>query len=106
MSIARRRLFLVGLAAAAALVAGRAHADERGMQQDALKRAVENGEARPLSDIVAEARGKLPGEIIGVKVEYERGRWLYEFRVIDGKGRLFEVYVDAKSADIERVKEK
>lgn len=106
MTMARRRLFLVGLVAAAALVAGRAYADSRAMQQDALRRAVENGEARPLSEIMAEARGKVPGEIVGVKVEYEHSRWVYEFRVIDGKGRLIEVYVDAKTGDIERIKEK
>ncbi len=90
----------------AALVSARAHADSRPVQQDALKRAVENGEVRPLTEIMAEARDKLPGQIVGVKVEYEHARWIYEFRVVDAKGRLFEVYVDAKTAEIERVKEK
>ena len=33
-------------------------------------------------------------------------RWRYEFRVVDGQGRLFEVYVNARSGEIERIKEK
>jgi uncharacterized membrane protein YkoI len=104
MSLSRRTFFVVG--AAALLAAGRAHADKRGEWQDALRRAVDSGEARPLADIIAEVRGKLPGEIVGVKAEQEQARWFYEFRVVDKQGRLFEVYVDSKSGGITRVKEK
>ena len=57
-------------------------------------------------DILNEIRSKLPGEIIGVEIEQKNGRWLYEFRAIDSKGRLFEVHVDARSGEIEGVKEK
>jgi uncharacterized membrane protein YkoI len=73
---------------------------------DDLRQAVERGEIRSLADILSVVRGKLPGDVAGVEVERENGRWLYEFRVIDDKGRLFEIYVDAKTATIERTKEK
>lgn len=73
---------------------------------DAVRQAVEGGEIRSLSDILDTVRGKLPGEIAGVEIERKNGRWLYEFRAVDSKGRLFEVYVDAKSGEIERIKEK
>ena len=73
---------------------------------DEVRRAVEAGTIHSLDDILRTVRGKLPGEIAGVEVERKNGRWLYEFRVIDGKGRLFDVYVDARSGDIERIKEK
>jgi len=73
---------------------------------DAVRRAVERGAIRPLSEILAAVRDKLPGEIAGVEVEEKHGRWLYEFRVVGSKGQLFEVYVDARTATIERVKEK
>ena len=86
----------------AAVVPGPLRADER----DDMRHAVEQGEIRSLTDILAALRGKLPGEIAGVEVERKNGRWLYEFRVVDDKGRLFEVYVDAKTATIERTKEK
>jgi len=73
---------------------------------EAVRRAVEAGEIKSLADIFAAVRGKLPGEVAGVEIERERGRWLYEFRIVDAKGRLYKVYVDARSGEIERIKEK
>jgi uncharacterized membrane protein YkoI len=75
-------------------------------EHDAVRAAVERGEIHSLSDILAAVRDKLPGAVTGVKIEQKNGRWLYEFRVIDRNGRLFEVYVDARTAQIERIKEK
>lgn len=73
---------------------------------DEVRQAVERGDIRSLADILAAVRGRLPGEVVGVEVEHKDGRWLYEFRVVDDKGRLFEVYVDARTASVERIKEK
>ncbi|HLI10041.1 MAG TPA: PepSY domain-containing protein [Alphaproteobacteria bacterium] len=72
----------------------------------AIRQAVQNGEIRSLSDILAVTRGKLPGDVVGVEIEHKHGHWQYEFRVADNQGRLFEVYVDAHTGDIERIKEK
>lgn len=83
------------------------HADEHERhERDEMRHAVERGEIRSLADILAALHGKLPGEVAGVEIEREDGRWLYEFRVVDSKGRLFKVYVDARTATIERTKEK
>jgi len=90
----------------AVLAGSAAHADDKGRDQDMTRQAVERGEIRPLADILAAIRGKLSGEVIGVEIERKNGRWLYEFRVSDSKGRLFEVYVDARSGAIDRIKEK
>lgn len=73
---------------------------------DRVREAVTSGEIRPLADILDAVRGKLPGEIAGVEIERKSGRWMYEFRVFDQSGRLFEVYVDGQSAKIEGIKEK
>jgi uncharacterized membrane protein YkoI len=70
------------------------------------RQAVEKGEIRHLSDILGMIRGKLPGDVIGVEIEHDDGRWVYEFKVIDGQGRLFEVNVNAQTGEIERIKEK
>jgi uncharacterized membrane protein YkoI len=83
-----------------------AAARAEGHEQDELHQAVERGDIRSLADILAAIRDQLPGEVAGVEVERKNGHWIYEFRVIDGRGRLFEVRVDARSAAIERVKEK
>ena len=70
------------------------------------RQAVERGEIKALADILSAIRGKLPGDVVGVEIEQKKGRWFYEFRVADAKGRLFEVYVDAHSGLIDRIKEK
>ncbi|MDE2376743.1 PepSY domain-containing protein [Bradyrhizobium sp.] len=90
--------------AAALLAAGGAPSLAR--DQDDARRAVEAGEIRPLAEILTMVRQKLPGEIVGVKLEREAGAWTYELRVVDGKGRLFEIHVDARSGAVERTREK
>ncbi|HEY5167506.1 MAG TPA: PepSY domain-containing protein [Pseudolabrys sp.] len=95
---------VAALAAAAPRLANARDQDE--LRRDEVRRAVEAGEIRSLADILDALRGKLPGEVAGVEIEHKDGRWRYEFRVVDSQGRLFEVYVDARSAEIERIKEK
>ncbi|PIT04004.1 peptidase [Bradyrhizobium nitroreducens] len=73
---------------------------------DAVRRAVEAGEIKSLADILASLRGKLPGQVAGIEIERARDRWIYEFRIVDEKGRLYQVHVDARSGEIERIKEK
>jgi uncharacterized membrane protein YkoI len=75
-------------------------------RHDAVRQAVERGDIRSLAEIMAAIRDRLPGEVAGIEIEQKNGRWLYEFRVVDGKGRLFEVYVDAATAEIQRIEEK
>jgi uncharacterized membrane protein YkoI len=81
-------------------------ADDHRHDQDAARQAVERGEIKPLADILAAIRSRIPGDVVGVQIEQKRSRWVYELRVADTKGRLFEVYVDAQTANIERIKEK
>ncbi len=106
----RRNLAVLALLFAAALVAAAPRAavasDKDDLHRDEVRRAVETGEIRALADILKAVRGKLPGEVAGVEIERKGGHWLYEFRVVDGQGRLFDVYVDARSGEIERIKEK
>jgi uncharacterized membrane protein YkoI len=97
-------LRLLPLAFALAIAPALASAESR--DHDRVREAVTRGEIRPLADILGAVRGKLPGEIAGVEIERKDGRWMYEFRVFDQGGRLFEVYVDGQTAEIERIKEK
>lgn len=110
MRFGRASAVLAAALAAALLVAGTSHMagarDKDDVHRDEIRRAVETGTIRSLEDILKAVRGKLPGEIAGVEVEWKDGRWVYEFRVVDARGRLFDVYVDAGSGEIVRVKEK
>lgn len=104
----RRAFIAAGLGAVLALSAAAAIAepdDDEGAHrhhhdQDRAKLAVERGEARPLSDILAAVRPGLGGEVAGVEFRRKSGRWVYEFRVLEPDGRMTEVYVDAATAGI------
>lgn len=99
-----------GLSLAVALLpTGRSAAEPRGHSEsahDEVRVAVERGEIKPLPELLKIVNDKMFGEIAGVEIERKQNRWFYEFRVIDDGGRLFEVYVDANSGDIKRVREK
>jgi uncharacterized membrane protein YkoI len=94
----------LAIVAASGLAWAPVHADDDDVEE--LRQAVQRKEIRSLSDILAMIRGKLPGDVIGVEIEREDGRWQYEFKVIDSQGRLFDVRVNARTAQIERIKEK
>jgi uncharacterized membrane protein YkoI len=103
------RVLLIPVLAAAMLTAVLPAAtardyDER--EREAIRRAVTAGEIRSLADILVMVRARLPGEVAGVEIRREHSRWRYEFRVIGRKGRLYEVYVDAHTGKIERIREK
>ncbi|WP_047309333.1 PepSY domain-containing protein [Rhodopseudomonas palustris] len=82
------------------------HHHDRRQDHDEARLAVERGEIRPLAELLGMIRGKLPGEITGVEIERRHDQWLYEFVVVDKRGRLYEVYVDGRSGEIRRTKEK
>ncbi|MDN4987064.1 PepSY domain-containing protein [Bradyrhizobium sp. WYCCWR 13022] len=104
MDLGPHRVRALTLAAALLLAASGAPAFAR--DHDDARRAVEAGEIRPLADVLNMVKDKLRGEVVGVKLEREAGAWKYEFRVVDEKGRLLEIHVDARSGEVERTKEK
>jgi len=95
----RTRREVIGLGVTAALLPSPVLAD-RDRDYERARRAVERGEALALADILTRVRSDLGGEIMGVSFERKRDRWIYEFKVIDPAGRLWEVYVDASTAAI------
>ena len=82
-----------------------AHGDDP-ERRDEVRRAVEAGEILPLAQILERVRGKVSGDITGIEINREDGRWHYEFRVIERSGRVLEVHVDARSGNIEQIEEK
>jgi uncharacterized membrane protein YkoI len=83
---------------------GIAHADDRedddDDDHDRARRALEEGRVRPLAEILARVRDQLGGEVVGVELDRQDGRYVYEFKVITSAGRLREVYVDALTAEL------
>lgn len=106
MELSRRSIALAAFAALAVAIRPVAALARDRTDYEAARRAVQAGEIRPLTDILSAVSGKLPGELVGVELEQEGGEWQYEFRVINNKGRLFEVRVDARTGAIAGIKAK
>lgn len=106
----RRTAILLGLTLASA-AGGLARADDenygrrRDRDHERARRALEEGRARPLAEILEDVRDQLGGEIVGVEFDREDGRYVYEFKVVAADGRLREIYVDALTAEILKVKD-
>jgi uncharacterized membrane protein YkoI len=103
MRILRTSLLLAALALLALPV--RADSDH-----DRARRAVEAGDIRPLSEVLARIQRDHPGEVLDVELEDENEsglrRMIYEVKVLGSDGAVSKIYVDAKSLDILKVKSK
>jgi uncharacterized membrane protein YkoI len=76
---------------------------EPDVHQDQVLEALQRGEIRPLAEVLAAAEKVMPGQVLGVKVKRKEGRLVYELKILAGRGRLREVYVDATNLDIIKV---
>lgn len=84
----------------AVMIAATSDADDDDIDFDRAYRAVQQGEALPLATVLDRVSDDLPGDVIGVELEEEHGTLVYEFLVLGGDGRVWEVYVDAATAEI------
>jgi uncharacterized membrane protein YkoI len=73
---------------------------------DVAREALERGEIMPLEKVVAEVRKTISGKLVGVDLERKRGAWVYEIKVLAPDGSMIEVYADARTAVIMKVKGK
>jgi len=66
-----------------------------------IREALDKGDIRPLADILSVHGTKLPGTVIEAELDEKRGKWVYEFKLIDDKGAKSKVRVDAKSGEVQ-----
>ena len=63
-------------------------------------RAVQQGQARPLAEILTAIRSRVGGEVIGVEFKRKDGRYVYKLKVVTPAGWLHELSVDAATGAI------
>jgi uncharacterized membrane protein YkoI len=71
--------------------------------QDCALDAFKSGQIRPLSEVLAVAREKLPGEVVKIELEREDGVWVYEIKVLTRSGRRREVEIDARTLAVIKI---
>lgn len=95
-----RRLVLLAIACVLATPSGGSADADRDGDHERARRALSQGHARPLAEILSIVRDRLGGEVVGMEFEREDGRYVYEFKIVTPAGRLREVHVDAATAEI------
>ncbi|MBF0307661.1 MAG: PepSY domain-containing protein [Alphaproteobacteria bacterium] len=69
---------------------------------EAARAAVEAGEIVPLGRILDAATRDFGGTMLEVELERERGRWVYEVKLLLPGGRVVEAHYDAGTATLMR----
>ena len=91
----RATLLILALTLPAALAA-RADSDD----QNRAREAYERHEILPLSGILASVRKSYPGNVVNIEYEELAHRHIYEFEIVNPKGQVVEVDVDAATGKV------
>lgn len=90
---------LLGLALTSALAEGK---DDH----DRARAAVEAGEILPLPTLLEQLQRTYPGQVLALELEQDDGRWIYEIKVLQTDGRLLKLKLDARTAQVLKLKHK
>lgn len=100
----RRSVLLLGVCAALAVAPASARRG-RGGDHDEARDARARGEALPLAKILPIALAHMPGEVLEVELERERGQLVYEIEILDRAGHVRKVILDARTGAVVRLKD-
>jgi uncharacterized membrane protein YkoI len=78
-----------------------AAAQER-RDHERARAALEAGQIRPLSDLLAEVERRFRGRVIEADLERDDAQWLYELKILPPNGRVFIVELDAATGALVR----
>lgn len=76
---------------------------EHASAYEQARQAVRRGEALPLYQVRSYLQRIAPGKIVATHYEFEFGRWVYEFKIVDPQGRLRKVHLDARTGELVKV---
>lgn len=88
-------VILLALALPAALPA-RADSDD----QNRAREAYERHEILPLAEILAKVKQTYRGNVVNIEYEEQGKRHIYEFEIVNPKGQVIEVQVDAATGKV------
>jgi len=89
---------LAALLALLAFAAAPARADRR--DHDLARQALQDGVVLSLRAILDIVEREYPGQIMEVEFEHDDGRFVYELKVLQSRGRLVKLKLDARSGAV------
>ncbi|WP_422900634.1 PepSY domain-containing protein [Propionivibrio sp.] len=75
------------------------HAAEVG-DHDRARQALEAGEILPLKTVLEKVGRDTPGQVMEVELERDKGRWVYEIKLLRPGGSLVKLKVDARDGAV------
>lgn len=91
---------LAGLLLSFILSCGIAAAEE---DYELARKLRQQGEILPLAKILTFARLQKKGEVLDTELEKKHGRYIYEVEILDVKGQVWEVKLDAKTGQLVKI---
>ncbi|WP_210245728.1 PepSY domain-containing protein [Ciceribacter naphthalenivorans] len=79
------------------------HYTEADDDHEAVRKAVNSGQARSLAELKRIVSRRVPGEIVSIELNRENQTLVYEFRILTANGHLVEAEVDAASGRIREI---
>jgi hypothetical protein len=77
-----------------------APSSREGKTQRRARDAVKRGEIRPLDEVTTVVQRRYPGRLLDVQLQDNRGRPVYQLKMLTRDGRVLNVAVDARTAQI------
>ena len=82
-----------------------ARSRDRDRDQDMARQALQRGEVLPIARILELVAQYLPGDVIEVQLDENRGILAYEIRVLTRSGRVRELVLDARTGAFVRFRD-
>ncbi len=95
----RAKAVLIRLATAVALASVIAAAAAEGHDEDRVREALEAGKILPFDKVLQRVGAEHPGYVLGVELEDENGRLVYELRLLAPGGHIEQWRYDARTAE-------
>ncbi|MFO7602208.1 MAG: PepSY domain-containing protein [Gammaproteobacteria bacterium] len=90
---------------AALLATGSAFASDK-LNHNEIFQLRESGQIMSMESVLQQAHTIQPGQLIEAELEREKGRYVYELKIIDTDGRLHKLELDAQSGEVLKRKTK
>jgi uncharacterized membrane protein YkoI len=62
--------------------------------------AVQRGDIRSLEDVAARVQSRYPGRLLDARLDQNGARWVYRLKMLTREGRVLNIAVDARTAQI------
>lgn len=67
---------------------------------DRARMLKQRGDILPLEQVIQSAMAVKPGQILETDLEEEDGRYIYELEILDERGQVWELELDASTAEL------